>query len=218
MTRPASPDGAVGATMASTPLRTATDTLDRFRDALAGEDAFLEIVDAAPPTEAGQVSLADWACRVVTSLALDAADARADAVAVRGAPALTLASADDWAQRLARLVDRVARDPEVAAFERGDYQALITIQGLEDCALVIATAAAARAVDLPAVACAARLVRQLVGPAVVDYDYWRDRAVWLPDGIVDGEVDEACDRAEHRYRRFFDAEPDVLASLAAALR
>lgn len=199
-------------------MRAPTDVLDRFRSALAGEDDFLEVVDAAPPSEDCRVALADWACRVVTSLALEAADAPADAVAVRDAPPVSLASAADWAQRLGRLVDRVARDPEVAAFERGDYQALITIQGLEDCALVIAAAAAARAVDLPAVTCAARLVRQLVGTAVVDYDYWRDRAVSLPAGIVDGEVDAQCDRAERRYRRFFAADADVLASLAERLR
>ena len=89
---------------------------------------------------------------------------------------------------------------------------------VDDCALAFATSAAASAIDLPAVDCAARLVRQLVGPAVVDYDIWRDLAVSVPIGVVDREIDEQCERAEHRYRRFFAAEPRVLASLAEVLR
>ena len=162
--------------------------------------------------------LADWACRTVTALTLEAADAPEDAVVVRGAPAVTLATATDWEQRLRELVDRIGREPEVAAYERSDYKALVTVLDVDDCALVIATRAAASAIDLPAVECAARLVRQLVGPSVVDYDYWRGRSVSLPLGVVDPEVDERCDRAEHRYRRFFAAEARVLASLAELLR
>ena len=78
--------------------------------------------------------------------------------------------------------------------------------------------AAASALDLPATDRAARIVRQLVGPAVVDHDYWRDRSVSLPHFVVDGEVDEQHDRAEHRYQRFFAAGPRVLATLAELLR
>lgn len=196
----------------------ATDALPRLRTELAGEDAFLAIVDTVTPTADCWMAIADWACRVVTSLALDAADAPVDAAAVRGAPAVTLATMLDWEQRLGGLVERMAREPEVAAFERGDYQALVTVLNVDDCALVIATRAAAGAIDLPVLDCAARLVRQLVGPAVVDFDYWRDRAISIPAGIVDREVDEQCDRAERRYGRCFAAEPHVLASLAEALR
>ncbi|HEY5933938.1 MAG TPA: hypothetical protein VIU61_04870 [Kofleriaceae bacterium] len=195
-------------------MRAATDVWTRFRAELAGEDSFLAIVEAW--TTDCSMPLADWACRTVTALALEAADATADAIAVRAAPAVTLATMADWEQRLRELVDRLARDPEVAAYERGEYKALVTVLDVDDCALAIATRAAASALDLPAVDRAARLVRQLVGPAVVEYDYWRDRSVSIPLGIVDREVDEHCDRAEHRYQRFFAAE--VVASLAELLR
>ena len=198
-------------------MRGATDVLSRFRAELAGEDAFLAIVDAWS-TGDYRIPLADWACRTVTSLALEAADAPADAVAVRGAPAVMLATTTDWEQRLGKLVERIAREPEVVAYERGDYKALVTVMDVDDCALAIATRAAASAIDLPAVDCAARLVRQLVGPAVVDYDHWRDRAISVPTGVIDREVDEQSDRAAHRYHRFFAAEPRVLASLAELLR
>ena len=154
----------------------------------------------------------------MTALALEAADAPADASALRAAPAMTLDTADIWAERLRLLVDRAARDPDVAAFERGDYQALVTVWDVDDCALAIATRAAAHAVALPAVDRAARLVRQLVGPAVVDYDYWRERAMSVPAGVIDREVDERCERAERRYHRLFATAPQVLASLADALR
>jgi hypothetical protein len=120
--------------------------------------------------------LAHWACRTVTALALDAADAPGDAAAVRAAPAFTLTTAADWEQLLRELVDRVVREPEVAVYERGDDKARTTVLDVDDCALVIAIRAAASAVDLPAVDYAVRLVRQLVGPAVVDYDYWRNRS------------------------------------------
>jgi hypothetical protein len=191
--------------------------LSRFRAELAGHDAFLAIVDAGTLPAGDRMRLADWACRTVIALALEAADAPEDAVALREAPAVTLATATDWTQRLGELVDRLAREPEVAAYERGDYTALVTVLDVDDCALAIATRAAASATDLPAVQCAARLVRQLVGPSVVDYDYWRGRSVSLPPGVVDPEVDERCDRAEHRYRRIFAAEARVLDSLAELL-
>lgn len=55
-------------------------------------------------------------------------------------------------------------------------------------------------------------------PKVLSATRWRDRAVSLPAGIVDGEVDAQCDRAERRYRRFFAAVAGVLASLAERLR
>ena len=100
-------------------MRAATDVLTRFYAELAGEDAFLAIVDVASSTVDCRIALADWACRTVTSLALDAADAPADAMAVRDAPALTLATTADWEQRLRTLVDRLACEPEVAADERG---------------------------------------------------------------------------------------------------
>jgi hypothetical protein len=199
-------------------MRTASDVMTRLRAELAGEDAFLAILDAGSSTADHRMSLADWACRAVTALALEAAEASADAVAVRGAPPVALATLADWEQRLRDLVDRLAREPDVAAYERGDYQALVTVLDVGDCALAIATRAAAGALDLPAVEHAARLVRQLVGPAVVDYDYWRDRAVSVPAGVVDREVDERCDRAKHRYQRFFAEAPRVLDALAAALR
>jgi hypothetical protein len=195
-------------------VRAASDVLPRFRAELAGEDAFLAIVDAGSPTADYRMRLADWACRTVTALTLEAADAPADAVAVRGTPAVTLATATDWEQLLGKLVDRVARESEVVAFERGDYKALVTVLDVDDCALALATRAAAGAIDLPAVECAARLVRQLVGPAVVDYDYWRGRTLTVPLGVVDPDVDEHCERAEHRYQRFFSTEPHVLTSLA----
>jgi hypothetical protein len=204
--------------MSRSSMRTATDVLTRFRAELARDDAFLAIVDAARSTTDYRMPLADWACRIVTSLALEAADAPADAVAMRGAPAMTLATMADWDQRLRELVDRLAREPEVAAYERGDYTALVTVLDVDDCALAFAARAAASSLDLPASDCAARLVRQLVGPAVVDYDYWRDRSLSLPDGVTDDEVDGHHDRAEHRYQRFFAAEPRVLATLAELLR
>ena len=193
-------------------MRGATDVLTRFRAELTGEDSFLAIVDTWSPTTDCRLPLADWACRTVTAFALEAADA--PAIAVHEAPAVTLATLAEWERRLRELVDRFARDPDVAAYERGDYKALVTVLDVDDCTLAIATRAAASALDLPAVDCAVRLVRQLVGPAVVDDDYWRDRSVSLPRGIVDPEVDEHCDRAEQRYQRFFAAEPRVVDSLA----
>jgi hypothetical protein len=195
-----------------------TEVLTRFRAELAGERAFLAIVDAGRSTTDCRMLLADWACRTLTALALEAADAEVDAVAVRGARALTLATVAGWERRLRELVERVAREPEVAAYERGAYKSLVTVLDVDDCSLAIATRAAASAIDLPAVDCAARLVRQLVGPAVVDFDYWRDRSGSVPPGFVDREVDENFDRAERRYDRFFAAEPRVLASLAELLR
>ncbi len=194
------------------------DVLARLRAELAGDSAFLAIVDARRPAGDCRMALADWACRVVTSLALEAADALADASALRGAPAMTLGTTDAWAHQLRLLVARAAEAPDVTAFERGDYKALVTVWDVDDCALAIATRAAAHALALPAVDCAARLIRQLVGPAVVDYDYWRERAMSVPAGIIDREVDAQCDRAERRYHRFFATEPQVLASLADALR
>jgi hypothetical protein len=199
-------------------MRDATDVLSRFRAELAGEDALVAIVDAARSTADYRMPLADWACRTVTALALEAADAQTEAVAVRGAPALTLATMADWERRLRELVDRFARDPEVAAYERGDYTSLVTVLDVNDCALTIATHAAARAIEVPGVDLAARLVRQLVGPAVVEWDYWRDRSMSVPAGAADGDVDEHCDRAEHRYQLFFAVEPRVVASLAEVLR
>ena len=200
------------------PAPSEDEVLSRFRAELAGAVDFLAIIDAPRAAGDGRIALADWACRVVTALALEAADAPADASALRAAPAMTLDTADIWAERLRLLVDRAARDPDVAAFERGDYQALVTVWDVDDCALAIATRAAAHAVALPAVDCAARLVRQLVGSAVVDYDYWRERAMSVPAGVIDREVDERCDRAERRYHRLFATAPQVLASLADALR
>ena len=143
-------------------MRAASDVVHRFRDELAGEDAFLAIVDAGRPTADYRLRLADWACRTLTALTLEAADAAADAVGIRGTPAVTLATTTDWEQLLGKLVDRVARESEVVAFERGDYKALVTVRGVDDCALAIATRAAAGAIDLPAVEFAARLVLGLI--------------------------------------------------------
>jgi hypothetical protein len=212
------PEQAFGASMSPSSVGAASNVLSRFRAALDGEDPFLAIVDAGRTLEVDRMQLADWACRTVTALALEAATASADAVAVREGPAVTLATATAWEQRLRELVDRFARDSEVAAYERGEYKALITILDVIDCPLVIATSAAASVVDLPAAEYAARLVRQLVGPPVVEFDYWRGMAMSVPAGINDTEVFEACDRAEDIYRRFFDTEQRVLASLAELLR
>jgi hypothetical protein len=80
-------------------MRAATDTLTRFRAELAGEHAFAAIIDAGTSRSSSSMLLADWACRTVTALAFEAADAPTDAAAVRGAPALTPATAEAWERR-----------------------------------------------------------------------------------------------------------------------
>ena len=55
------------------------------------------------------------------------------------------------------------------------------------------------------------------GPAVVDFDYWRERSMSVPSGFSDDEADRECDRAASRYQRFFDLDSAVQSSLASVL-
>jgi hypothetical protein len=184
----------------------------------SGETEFLKLVEEAESRGSSKdfrIPLADWVCRTVTPVALEVAGLSTQAASLREVPALTLETDPVWEQRLGVLVESLAHNPEVASYERGDYKALITVLDVEwDCALAFCAQAIERAIgpDLKALALASRLIRQLVGPAVVEYDRVRD---WSGEPWA-GEDREG--RAEARYKPFFAAETLLVASLASLLQ
>ena len=162
-----------------------------------------------------RVALTAWVCRRLVPLAMDAANLTIDAQSLRD---LT-GGDDDVCRHLDAFVAKRALDAETTAYERGEYRALITVLDVDDTAVMIGARAVEQAVGPSrSLSVASRALRQLVGPAVVDFDYWRERSASVPAGFSDGDADRECDRAELRYRRFFDLDEAVRASLESALR